>query len=88
MMDYLLYPTNYEDFIDTSATFAYTYKNMKGVVCFCDTSAATSGSSLTFGTGYLPAKYGLFIPGWGGYSQSSGQLIRLNGNSDSFSAAL
>ena len=48
MMQYLLYSTNYDDFVSSGTPFTYTYKNMKGAVCFCDTGDTTSGSFLSF----------------------------------------
>ena len=42
-LSYLLYQTNYEDFL-TGSTFTYSYKLMRGVVCFADTGASTSSA--------------------------------------------
>ncbi len=79
LISYLLYQTNYDDFL-TGSLFTYTYKNMKGVTCFLDTAASSSAFELTLATGYLPVRWGLNLPGYGGYSQNSGNLIDLHTN--------
>ena len=73
IMKYLLYQTNYDDYL-TGSTFAYTYKDMKGVVCFADSGTAVTSAQLTVSEGYIPAKWGLIIPGFGGYSSNTGNL--------------
>lgn len=88
MMSYLLYQTNYELYISQSDPFTYTYKNMKGVVCFCDLGVDTATATLNFATGYLPAKYGLIIPGKGAYSQNTGQLLVMKSNFMNFAGSL
>lgn len=84
-LDYLLYETNYEDFL-TGSTFAYTYKYMRGVACFADTGNAVSSAQLTVSTSTMPSKWGLTFPGWGGYSQNNGRLVAKKSNHQSASS--
>lgn len=45
---YLLYTTNYQTFITVpNTTFAYTYKNMGGIVCFTDNSNSVASATIT-----------------------------------------
>jgi len=55
---------------------------MGGVVCFADDSNAVASAVITIapGSGALPSRWGLQLPGHGGYSQDNGQLITLNTN--------
>lgn len=79
-MSYLYYYTNYAAYL-TGTTFAYSYKRMNGVVCPLDLSVAGLGTAaLTVSTGYLPAKWGKTLPGYGAYSQNNGQLMYINTN--------
>ncbi len=79
-MSYLYYYTNYAQFI-TGTTFAYSYKKMTGIVCPLDQSVTgLSTASLTLSSGYLPAKWGKTIPGYGAYSQNTGRLMYINTN--------
>ena len=78
-MNYLLYQTNYDDYL-TGSSFTYTYKDMKGVVCFADTGTSVTGATLTVSEGYIPAKWGLIIPGYGGYSSNTGSLYSRRAN--------
>jgi hypothetical protein len=74
-MKYLYYYTNYNLYL-TGSTFSNSYKTMNGIVCTADTSVTgLSTASLTISTGYLPSKWGKTIPGFGAYSQNTGQLI-------------
>jgi hypothetical protein len=74
-MKYLFYSTNYAAYL-TGSTFAYSYKKMSGIVCPIDlTNAGLGAASLTISNGYLPAKWGKTIPGFGAYSQNTGQLM-------------
>jgi hypothetical protein len=78
-MTYLYYYTNYADYLNSIA-FAYKYKNMKGILCLTDTGNSVTAAVLTLSTGYLPAKWGKNLPGYGAYSQSTGSLIYLKTN--------
>ncbi len=79
-MNYLYYYTNYALYL-SGTTFAYSYKKMNGIVCPLDLSVAgLSTAALTLSTGYLPAKWGKTIPGYGAYSQNNGQLLYINTN--------
>ena len=78
-MTYLLYQTNYDAFL-TGSTFTYTYKSMRGLVCFADTGTSVTSMDLTVATGYIPAKWGLIIPGFGGYSSNTGNLYSRRAN--------
>lgn len=78
-MSYLLYSTNYDLYL-TGSTFTYTYKNMKGIACFCDTGTSTSSAQITVSSSTIPSRWGLILPGNGGYSQNSGNLIDLKIN--------
>lgn len=53
---------------------------MKGVVCFTDTANAISAAQLTISSSRLPTKWGLPIPGYGAYSQNTGNLLVKNTN--------
>ena len=86
-MNYLLYQTNYDDFL-IGSTFTYTYKEMKGVVCFADTGTTVTSTDLTISEGYIPAKWGLIIPGYGGYSHNTGNLYSRNDNHYAIPSAL
>jgi hypothetical protein len=67
-MSYLYYYTNYVLYL-TGSAFAYSYKRMNGIVCPLDISVAgLTTAALTLSTGYLPAKWGKTIPGYGAYS--------------------
>lgn len=79
ILSYLLYSTNYQQFLAGSA-FTYIYKNMKGVVCFTDTAASVSSAQLTISSSLIPSKWGLALPGYGAYSQNLGQLLSYNKN--------
>jgi hypothetical protein len=79
VLSYLLYSTNYDLFL-TGSAFTYTYKNMKGVVCFTDTGNSVSGASLSVSSSVLPTKWGLNLPGNGAYSQNTGNLLTVAGN--------
>lgn len=79
ILSYLLYSTNYQQFLAGNA-FTYTYKNMKGVVCFTDTGNSVSSAQLTISSSVIPSKWGLTLPGNGGYSQDLGQLLFVNSN--------
>ena len=78
-LSYLLYQTNYASFL-TGSTFTYTYKYMRGVVCFADTANAVSTAQLTVSISTMPSKWGLLFPGWGGYSLNTGNLAALKAN--------
>jgi hypothetical protein len=78
-MSYLYYYTNYADYLNSIA-FAYSYKNMKGILCLTDTANVALNTVLTLSTGYLPAKWGKNLPGYGAYSQSTGSLVHLKKN--------
>lgn len=80
---YLLYTTNYRQFVSIPNTiFTYIYKNMGGVVCFTDISASISSASITVtpSSSRLPTKWGMTLPGYGAYSQNDGTLLSLNTN--------
>lgn len=79
ILSYLLYSTNYQLFLAGNA-FTYTYKNMKGVVCFADTANSVSAAQLVVTSSVVPSKWGLTLPGYGGYSQDLGQLLFVNSN--------
>ncbi len=87
VMSYLLYSTNYNLYL-TGSTFTYQYKNMKGVVCFTDTAVSTSAAQLTVSNSTIPSKWGLTLPGYGGYSQNTGNLVALAVNSMTVPASL
>lgn len=53
---------------------------MKGVVCFTDTTNSVSSAQLTLSSSVIPSKWGLTLPGNGGYSQDLGQLLFVNTN--------
>lgn len=78
-LNYLFYTTNYAAYL-TGSTFTYNYKLMYGVICHADIGGGISGLYLTLSTGYLPAKWGKAIPGYGAISQNTGGLIRLKSN--------
>lgn len=61
---------------------------MKGVACFTDTGTTTSAAQLTISSSTVPSKWGLNLPGYGGYSQNSGNLIDLNTNNMPVPASL
>lgn len=74
-MNYLYYYTNYAAYL-TGASFLYSYKRMSGLVCPLDSSVAgLTTAQLTVSNGYLPSKWGKKIPGFGAYSQNTGQLL-------------
>lgn len=79
ILNYLLYSTNYAAYL-TGSTFAYKYKDMKGVACFTDTAVSVSAAQLTIPTSVIPARWGLSLPGSGGYSQNTGNLLAKNTN--------
>jgi len=79
-MNYLYYKTNYALYL-TGSTFSYSYKKMNGIVCPLDLSVTgLSTAQLTVSSGYLPAKWGKTIPGFGAYSQNNGQLLYVKTN--------
>jgi len=78
-MSYLYYFTNYNLYPGTA--FVYSYKRMYGVVCVADLSVTgLATAALAVSTGYLPAKWGRTIPGFGAYSQNNGQLLSIRTN--------
>jgi hypothetical protein len=79
---YLYYYTNYADYMATiSPTFQYAYDKMKGIICTTDTSnTGITTAILTISTGVLPSKWGKSLPGYGAYSQNTGQLLYINKN--------
>lgn len=79
-MNYLFYYTNYAAYL-TGTAFAYSYKRMNGVVCPLDNSVAgLTTATLTVSNGYLPSKWGKKIPGFGAFSQNTGQLMYVKTN--------
>lgn len=78
-MSYLYYYTNYAAYL-TGSSFAYTYKQMTGVVCTCDIGGNIASASLTISTGYLPSKWGVSLPGNGAISRNDGSLVYKAGN--------
>jgi hypothetical protein len=86
-MGYLLYQTNYDDYL-LGSSFTYTYKDMKGLVCFADISNTVTSAMLIISEGYLPAKWGHVLPGWGGYSHYTGNLFSLKENIDEITTVL
>ena len=84
---YLLYQTNYEAYL-TGSSFTYAYKSMKGIVCFADSGTSVSGLVLTISEGYIPAKWGLILPGFGGYSNHVGNLLSRRANNNNVPAVL
>jgi hypothetical protein len=87
MFSYLYYTTNYAAYL-TGSTFTYSYQIMKGIVCSCDTSGAITALTLTVSTGYIPAMWGLSIPGYGAISQNNGALLYYNSNYQKISQTL
>lgn len=79
-LNYLYYYTNYAAYLASSATFSSTYYEMSGVVCDCDGSGAITGAFITLATGYLPAKWGITVPGFSAISQTDGKLLHLKAN--------
>ena len=79
-LNYLYYYTNYAAYLASSTTFSSTYYEMSGVVCDCDTSGAITTATITLTTGYLPAKWGITVPGWSAISQTNGALLHLKAN--------
>jgi hypothetical protein len=54
---------------------------MKGIICPTDTSnTAITSATLTISTGVLPSKWGKTLPGYGAYSQNTGNLLYLKTN--------
>jgi hypothetical protein len=54
---------------------------MKGIICPTDTTnTAITSAELTISTGLLPSKWGKSLPGWGAYSQNTGNLLYLKAN--------
>ena len=79
-MNYLYYATNYALYL-TGTAFTFGYKRINGVVCPLDLSVAgLATAQLTVSTGYLPAKWGKTIPGYGAYSNNDGRLMYLKFN--------
>jgi hypothetical protein len=74
VLNYLLYSTNYDSYL-TGSTFTYKYKDMKGVVCFTDTGNSISSATLIVASSKIPSRWGLILPGYGGYSQNTGNLL-------------
>lgn len=79
---YLYYYTNYAAYIaTTSPTFSYSYNKMKGIICPTDTSnTGITTAVLTISSGVLPSKWGKTLPGYGAYSQNTGNLLYLTTN--------
>jgi len=79
---YLYYYTNYAAYIaTTSPTFAYSYNKMKGIICPTDIpNTEITSAALTISSGVLPSKWGKNLPGYGSFSQNTGNLLYLKVN--------
>lgn len=87
VLGYLLYSTNYDAYL-TGSTFTYTYKDMKGVICYADTGSATSSITLAVPNSKVPSLWGLVLPGYGAYSQNTGLILDKKINSMNVPASL
>jgi hypothetical protein len=79
ILNYLLYSTNYAAYL-TGSSFVYQYKNMKGVICYTDTGNSIASAQLTVASSKIPTRWGLNLPGYGAYSQNTGNLLVYNTN--------